>query len=121
MIYTVIFSFISGILSSMGFGGGTVLIVFLTSFLSFPQTKAQGINLLFFIPCAFYSLIAYSKEKLIVKEKIVPLVIGGIIGISAGYFFLQNIPSEYLSKLFGAFLVVLALKQLKSIKRHPEN
>lgn len=110
--YVIISSFLSGLLCSMGFGGGTVLIIFLTSVLSFAQTRAQGINLLFFIPCAVYSLIIYSKNKLIDKSKVIPLALGGVIGVGIGYLLLQSIPTEYLSKLFGGFVILLGIRQL---------
>lgn len=111
-IYVVISSFLAGLLCSMGFGAGTVLILFLTSVLSYGQTKAQGINLLFFIPCALFSLIIYTKKGLIDFKKTIPMILGGIIGIGIGYLLLQKIPTEYLSKLFGGFVVLLGVRQI---------
>lgn len=112
--YIILSSFISGILCAMGFGGGTVLIIFLTTVLSFEQARAQGINLMFFLPCALYALIIYNKEKLIYKKKILPLALGGIIGILIGYLLLEKISTGYLSKLFGGFVVISGLRQLFS-------
>ena len=39
----------SGILGSMGLGGGGILIIYLSLFTATEQLKAQGINLIFFI------------------------------------------------------------------------
>lgn len=110
-IYIILFSFLAGIVGSMGFGGGTVLIIYLSVFLSLEQTKSQGINLLFFIPCAVYSIIIYSRKKLIEKDKILPLVLPGLIGVAAGYIVLNFINSALLGKLFGGFLIILAVKE----------
>jgi uncharacterized membrane protein YfcA len=55
----------SAILSSMGLGGGGVLLVYLTGFTSLSQINAQGINLIFFIPIAFVSCVLHLKNKLI--------------------------------------------------------
>ena len=62
-VIAVIAGFLSGLIGSMGFGGGGVLIIYLTVFADTPQIKAQGINLMFFIPCAFLSVIIYTLKK----------------------------------------------------------
>ena len=47
----------SGMLGSMGLGGGAVLIVYLSLFTEMGQLKSQGINLLFFVPIALIAVI----------------------------------------------------------------
>lgn len=111
-IYTVIASFVSGVLCSMGFGAGSVLIIYLTSFLSLGQREAQGINLFFFLPISLYSVMRYSKKGLVEKDIIRPYIIWGIAGICAGYSLLSLIPTEFLTKAFGGFLIVLGIKDL---------
>lgn len=110
-IYILIFSFLSGLVGSMGFGGGTVLLIYLSVFLSLEQTKAQGINLIFFIPCALLSILVYTKQKLI-KWNIAPkMILFGLLGVALGYVALSFIKTQMLSKLFGGFLIILALKE----------
>lgn len=116
----IIASFLSGLLCSMGFGSGTVLIIWLTGRLSYTQLQAQGINLLFFIPCALLSLVILSKKGLVNLKKALPVGFGSFFGIIIGHISLPLIPSEYLSKLFGIFVVLLAVRQLLSLKRKPE-
>ncbi|MBR5438355.1 MAG: sulfite exporter TauE/SafE family protein [Clostridia bacterium] len=111
-IFTIAASFISGLLCSMGFGGGSVLIIFLTSFMNIPQKEAQGINLLFFIPCALYSVIRYKKDNLIEKKLIKPFVICGIAGVAAGYSLISFISAGLLRKTFGIFLIIMGAKDL---------
>lgn len=96
----------------MGFGGGAVLIIFLTNVLNYTQTAAQGINLMFFIPCAAYALVSYTKNGLVDKKKVIPLILGGFVGIILGYVLLSHIPAGYLSKLFGGFVVLLGINSL---------
>lgn len=115
----VISSFFSGVLGSMGLGGGTILVVYLTYFRSMAQKQAQGINLVCFIPIAILSVIIYSRQNLTDKKVILPLILYGIVGASLGYLILDMLPQEMLGKLFGAFLILLSLKEffIKSDKQ----
>ena len=42
----------TGILSGFGVGGGTLLLIYMTTFAGVPQNLAQGVNLLYFLPAA---------------------------------------------------------------------
>lgn len=108
----IISTFLSGILGSMGLGGGTVLIIYLTYFCNMAQTKAQGINLVCFIPIALIAVIIYSKQKLTDTKVILPLAFSGLIGAAVGFIILNYIPDEFLRKLFGGFLILLSIKEL---------
>lgn len=116
-VTTLIASFLSGLLCSMGFGGGSVLIIYLTSYLDMPQKEAQGINLMFFIPCAVYSVIRYNKDKLIVKDVAKPFILWGLIGVAIGYLIINFIPADYLRKLFGGLLILIGLRDLFKRKK----
>lgn len=116
-ILNAVFSFLSGALSSMGFGGGTVLIIFLTLFLSYPQTKAQGINLMFYVVSTFVPVIIYLKNKLIDKKRALTLGLGGAVGITLGYFIMGQIPTEHLRRLFGGFVIAVGLKGIFDLKK----
>ena len=112
MLQIIIASFISGMLSAMGFGSGAILVIWLTSQMSYSQLQAQGVNLMFFIPCALLSLVILAKKGLVNISEAIPLGVGGAIGIIAGHLVLPLIPSELLSKLFGIFVILLSLQQL---------
>ena len=101
----------SGIIGGMGLGGGAVLIIYLTVFKDTPQLKAQGINLLFFIPIATVAVIIYAAKKQITT---LPIVAGGIIGAVAGFLFTDFIGAGLISKMFGGFLIILGLKEIFS-------
>ena len=111
-ILTILGSFFSGVIGSMGFGSGTVLIILMTVFLSVEQKTAQGVNLVFFIPCAVYSIIFYLKKRLVKKQYVLPLVIPGLLGAGAGYLVLSLLSPVILKRMFGALLILIALKQL---------
>ena len=50
----VFIGILSGIVSSLGMGGGTILILLLTLFLGLDQKAAQGFNLIFLFLHLFY-------------------------------------------------------------------
>lgn len=117
---TIISAFLSGVLGSMGLGGGTVLIIYLTYFRDVPQTKAQGINLVCFIPIAIIAVFIYSKQKLTDVKASLPLIICACFGAAAGFLALNYIPDQLLGKLFGVFLILLSLKELFTGKHKKE-
>lgn len=106
---TYIAAFLSGLLGSMGFGGGSVLIIYLTLFANTDQLTAQGINLLFFIPCAILSVIINIKNKLVKYKVGAYLILGGAVGIAVGAFAVEPIDKSLLSKLFGGFIFIIGL------------
>lgn len=103
---------LSGMIGAMGIGGGGILIIYLTLFASVEQTKAQGINLLFFIPTAVLAIIIYTKKKLIDWKLAVPLSLFGIGGAILGVWISSVIDNSWLSKIFGFMLILLGLKEL---------
>ena len=111
-LYMIISSLIAGILSSMGFGGGSVLIIYLVNYLQIPQKQAQGINLVFFIPCALLSVIYYKSKGLINLQRTLPITLTAVAGAILGLIILNFIPTNILSKLFGGFLLVFGVIQL---------
>lgn len=111
-LLTVILSVISGVISSMGLGGGSILIILLTTVLEYPQRKAQGINIIFFLPCALYGILSYKKQGYILKDKVFPVIIFGLIGSTAGYFILDYVRADYLTKIFGCLLIYIGLRDL---------
>lgn len=104
----------SGIIGGMGLGGGAVLIIYLTVFQNTEQLKAQGINLLFFIPIAITAVIIYAFKKQIKWKVTLPLAAGGILGAVAGFFLTDIIGGNFTAKLFGGFLILLGLKEIFS-------
>lgn len=107
-----IVGFFTGITASMGLGGGFILIIYLINFTDITQIKAQGMNLLFFLPIALISIIMHSKNKLI-EWRIIPISIGfGALGIGAGFIVTKIINEKYLSYIFGILIIIIGLKEI---------
>lgn len=105
----ILIGFLSGIISAMGIGGGTILIPFLILISNIEQIEAQGINLIVFIPVAALALVIHKKEgNLQTKytKKIVPM---GIIGAILGSILALKIAQDKLRMFFGIFLLFIGL------------
>lgn len=109
---SVIVGFLTGILASMGLGGGFILVVWLTIFEDMPQRAAQGVNLLFFLPIAFISLIFHLKNHLVNKAMVKKTALGGLLGAVIGTYGAQLIDNGLLRKLFALFLLAFGLREL---------
>ncbi|MBE6888493.1 MAG: sulfite exporter TauE/SafE family protein [Ruminococcaceae bacterium] len=107
-----IVGFVTGVIASMGLGGGFVLMIWLTVFAGIEQRAAQGINLLFFLPIALLSLIIHIKGGLIDKTLVKKYLLGGIVGAVLGTLASHIVPNELLSKLFSLFLLAFGLREL---------
>lgn len=105
---------VSALIGAMGLGGGSVLILYLTLFRRLPQLMAQGINLLFFIPCAVTAVLVYAKQKIIQWKFVLPMIFGGAVGVAIGTYFLKNTDSKYISVLFAIFLLTVGIYTLFS-------
>ena len=111
-LYMIVSSLLAGLLGSMGFGGGSVLIIYLVNILGLPQKMAQGINLVFFIPCALLSVITYKRRGILKIHHTLPVTAFAIMGAVVGFIILNFIPTFILSKLFGGFLLIFGLWQM---------
>lgn len=76
----ILFGLISGVVASLGMGGGTILILLLNLFSSIGQHKVQGVNLVFFIPTSIVAIFMNIKCKTIDYKVAKPLMFFGVIG-----------------------------------------
>ncbi len=111
-IFILFASFLAGALSGMGLGGGGILLVFLTAFSSIDQLTAQGINLIFFLPTGLIAIIIYAIKKQIEWKIVFKMWLFGSIGALGGYFIAKAIETQYLSKIFAAFLIIFGVVNL---------
>lgn len=105
-------AFFSGTAASLGIGGGGILLLYLVLALQEQQLAAQGINLLFFIPCALISIVLYTKNRLINWKTVLPILLGGLFGVGLGSYLASVVEAALLRKVFGVFLLVLGAKEL---------
>ncbi len=95
-------------------GGGTILILLLSLFLNLNQHVAQATNLVFFIPTALTATIVNFKNKNINWKNAIPVTIIGVIGSIIGATISSDMNVQVLRKLFGIFLIAIAIYEIYS-------
>ena len=116
-MFEVIAGLISGFISGMGMGGGTILILFLSVFMGIEQHIAQATNLVFFIPTSIIAIITNMKQKCIEFKVAVPVIISGVCGAIIGAIYSNKMEVKQLRKYFGVFLMLIAVWEIYSLIR----
>ena len=96
-------STVLGFLSGLGVGGGSLLMLWLTGPLGWPQAQARALNLLFFLPGA--SLATFLRRKRIPWKQLLP-------GIAAGCLF-ARLSQVWLRRAFGILLIFTGIRELR--------
>lgn len=120
IIYMIV-GFAAGVLGGMGMGGGTILIPALTILLGVNQHVAQATNVIAFLPMAALALPAHKKNGLLRTDDVWEIVLPALVTTVLGGLLMAALPTEVLKKLFGFFLVALAVKQSFSLISQMQN
>ena len=102
----------TGVLSGFGVGGGSLLLIYMTSFAGVPQTLAQGVNLLYFLPTAATALPAHLKNGYVEKGALLPASAAGLVCSALTAWAATALDVEVLRKCFGGFLILIGLREL---------
>lgn len=109
IFFCSLIGFGAGFIGALGLGGGGVLVMFLTVFFGVGQLKAQGTNLLFFIPVGLFALIFHCKKKLVDWRLALPAILCGLAGAALGCFLAGFLGAGAMRRLFGIMLLGLGL------------
>lgn len=107
--------FLASILSAMGLGGGSLLMLCFVFFFDLPQKDAQMLNLLLFLPSTAIALLFHRKNHLLRQDLLRTNLPAGMIGAILGSFLGLWINSRLLRKIFGIFLLLMAVQELKNL------
>ncbi len=110
-IITTIAGALAGVAGAMGLGGGSILLLYLTLMAGVSQITAQGINLMFFLPCALASVLFSLKSGLIAKREALIGIAAGVPGALIGCL-LAGWLGGGLRTLFGVYMLALGLREL---------
>lgn len=96
----------------MGLGGGSVLLVVLTAFLSKEPAAARFINLCYFLPCAALSALLHYKKSYLNLRVGFLCAAGGIAGAVAGSLLSLSNGSSVIQTIFYLFMGSLGVFEL---------
>lgn len=103
----ILVGIVSGLVTGIGMGGGSILILVMVTFMKISQYVAQSTNLIFFIPTAIVAIFIHIKNKNIEKDVGKKLLLPSIIGSGWGAYLTSVVKADNLRKYFGYFLLVV--------------
>ena len=103
---------ITGVLSAFGVGGGSLLLIYMTSFAGLAQNQAQGLNLVYFLPTAATALPAHFKNGYVEKAALLPAICAGLVCSALAAWAATALDVGLLRKCFGGFLLIIGLREL---------
>lgn len=103
----------TGVLSGMGVGGGTLLMLVLVELIRMDQRAAQGINLLYFLPVAAASLIAHIRNGRICLRTFLLCAAAGTAAAIGGSLLANALQTTVLRRLFGGLLMAAGVAQMR--------
>ena len=106
-----------GVLAGLGTGGGSLLLIWLTSVMGTDPMQARSVNLLFFLPGALIvSLLRHKQGNLPIK-KLLPAIVFGCAAAAAASLISRTMELTVLKKMFGALLIASGIRELCYRKR----
>ena len=111
---SILLGLVAGVFGGMfGIGGGSVMVPAMVYFFGLTQHQAQGTTLAIMVPpiglLAAWRYYQSGNVKLSMAALICAgFLVGGYLGAS----FVQNLPELLMKRMFGVFLMVVALKMI---------
>lgn len=113
----LLISTVLGFLAGLGIGGGSLLMIYLTTVLAMPLPQARTLNLLFFLPCAAAASITRLKGRLLPLAKLPIPILAGCVSAWGFSHLAGNLDENLLRKGFGVLLLFTALRELRYRER----
>lgn len=110
--FSIIIGTVLGFLAGLGVGGGSLLILWLSTVLGMEHQIARGINLLFFVPSALIASFFRWRQGALKIRSVLPAIIAGCICALLGSWLSVRINTELLQKLLGALLIATGIREL---------
>lgn len=114
LLLLVLLGLSAGFLSgTLGIGGGLIIIPALMFFLNMSQLGAQGTSLAFMLPpISILAVMQYSKHGNVNWKYAGVISLLFIVGAYLGSLTVVHIPSHILKKVFGVFMLIVAVKMI---------
>jgi uncharacterized protein len=114
ILIIVVLGLVTGFMAGMlGIGGGIIVIPALAVILGFTQQSAQGTSLAMMLPpVGLFAVMNYYKAGHVDLRVAGILALFFIVGSVFGSQIAVKIPQDTLKKIFGVFLLLVAIKML---------
>ena len=109
-----------GFLAGLGVGGGSLLMLWLTSVVNMDYAGARTVNLLFFLPTAVITTLFHKKQGSVDIRKVLPAIICACIAAAIFSYISRHMDTHLLKKLFGGILILIGLRELFYRPRNPK-
>jgi uncharacterized membrane protein YfcA len=106
--------FLSG---TIGIGGGLAFVPIMTIGFRMAQPIAQGTSLAAIIPTALVGGITHLRQGNVRREAAIFMGGGGVVGAVIGALVAVDLPSSFLARLFGVFLLFSAYRIAMGARR----
>ncbi|MFQ3580090.1 MAG: sulfite exporter TauE/SafE family protein [Bacteroidales bacterium] len=105
---------VAGIFSgALGVGGAIIIIPALVFFLGMTQKQAQGTSIAVMLaPIGILAFLQYYKNGYVNIKYAIFVIIAFTIGAYFGSIITEYIPDKILRKIFGGFLIIVAIKMI---------
>jgi len=102
--------FAATVAAAMGVGGGIIFVPALVVLFGFDQHIAQGTSLAVIFPTVIVATVAHTRMKNVEWHLSIPIGLAGIVGAIAGSQLALRLDPDILRRMFGIFLVLLAVR-----------
>ena len=110
-LLAMLIGILTGIISGWGIGGGSLLVLYLTTIADLSQRQAGGINLLYYIGCAPIALIGHIRNKQVDVTTALWCTLGGIATAIPVSLLTGHMDSTLLRRMFGILAIYVAIRE----------
>ncbi len=104
---------IAGIVNGLfGAGGGTIIVPALVFIFGLSQHKSHATAISIILPFALMSSLIYYKNDFFDLAVTLKVILGGMVGSYFGSRALTRFSASYLRKIFGAFMIIAAIRMV---------
>lgn len=101
-----------GVLSGLGVGGGSLLLLWLTAVMGMDAQQARLINLMFFLPSALITSVFRFRQGTLNLKLVGSALITGCAGAYWGTLWRTSLDPEILRRILGAAFVLCGIREL---------
>jgi len=95
-----------------GSGGGTVVVPAMEKILGVEEHRAHATAIAIILPLTILSAVLYTMRGFLDFSLVWQVSLGGVAGGAAGAILLKNVPTGILRKIFGAAMMVAAVRMV---------